>query len=124
MSTATMPKRDLKALHGIPMSIEGEPFVAVPLAILKGLLKPALVANDIPEGSVEAIPFMRAALARNLKAARLEVALTQDQLAGRMKVTQPRISQAEGGLEPVSVAFTKRWLKACGLPEGWKARSR
>jgi len=128
MSTATVARiarRDLKALHGISMSIEGKPFVAIPLAILKELLKPAAnETNEIPEGSVDAIPFMQATLAKNLKAARLEVRLTQDQIAERLKVTQPRISQAEGGHEPVGVAFVKRWLKACGLPEDWKPRSR
>jgi hypothetical protein len=120
----TLPKQEIKALRGIPMKIENHLFVAVPVEILRILLAGGAAAlpppDEIPAGSVEAKPFMIKALALNLRAARMEARLTQEQLAGRMKVSQTRVSLVEGGNEQVSAAFVKRWLKACSLPDGWK----
>jgi DNA-binding XRE family transcriptional regulator len=124
MNASTLSKRDLRAVQGIPMTWEDQPFVAVPLTILKDLLKrpaPGVPSSAVPVGSVDARAFARRAIAGTLKKARATAGLTQADLAKAMRISQARVSQAENGTEPVSVAFVKRWLKACNLPEGWKA---
>jgi transcriptional regulator with XRE-family HTH domain len=63
---------------------------------------------------------MREAIAADLRTARTEAKLTQGQLAERMGLSQTRVSMAESGAEKVSLAFVKRWLGACGLPEDWQ----
>lgn len=124
MRVESIPKHELKAIRGIPMSIENRPFVAVPVDVLRVLLAASAAAGPvlsaIPPGSVEAGPFMRNMIAEDLRAARGEAKLTQGDLALKMKVSQTRVSMAESGAEKVSLAFVKRWLKACGLPEDWK----
>ena len=123
MHNPSLPKRDLKAIRGIPMTLEDKPFVAVPLPILKDLLKGAIPfasAAGVPVGSIDARAFARHTLANNLKKARHQAQMTQVDIAKAMRVSQARISQVESGVEPVSVTFVKRWLKACGLPEDWK----
>jgi len=124
MHTPTLSKRDLRTVRGIPMIWEDQPFVAVPLSILKDLLKRPSAPpqpSGVPIGSVDARAFARTALADTLKKARSSVGMTQAGLAAAMRVSQARISQTESGAEPVSAVFVKRWLKACGLPEDWKA---
>ncbi len=121
----TLSKKAIKALQGIPMTIAERPFVAVPVDVLLGLIKGVATrpSETLPAGSVEATTFAQARIASNLKASRLVAGLTQAEMAGRMGLSQTRISLAERGTVPVSTAFVKRWLSACGLPEDWKARS-
>ena len=122
MHAPTLSKRQLQLVRGIPMTVENQPFVAVPLTILKELLRrpaPDVGAEGIPAGSVDARSFARSALAATLKRARNAASMTQADLAKKMRISQARVSQVEHGLEPVSVAFVKRWLKGCGLPEDW-----
>jgi DNA-binding XRE family transcriptional regulator len=99
-------------------------FVAVPMDVLRKLLASCANAlpdlGEVPAGSVEAGPFMQDLIAADIRAARMESGFTQGQLATRMKVSQTRVSMAESGAEKVSLAFVKRWLSACGLPEDWK----
>jgi len=116
----TMSRKDLKLLRGIPMRIDDQAFVAVPVGVLRTLLASLPEAGVPLEGLVEAGPFMRNLIAGDLRAARTRGGLTQSQLAIRMKVSQTRVSLAERGAEKVGLAFVKRWLHACGLPEDWK----
>jgi hypothetical protein len=120
-----LSKNTLRALQGIPMTIEERPFVAIPVEVLRGLLKgtPIPPSKGLPPGSVEATSYAKASIAKNLKASRLAANLTQAGMAARMGLSQTRISLAERGTVPVSTAFVKRWLSACGFPENWTARA-
>jgi hypothetical protein len=121
-----IPKADLKALQGIPMRIEGRSYIAVPVEVLQSLLARAAAVSGSggpPPGSVEAGSYMRNLIASDLRAARAAAGLTQGQLATRMQLSQTRVDLAEGAARRVSLAFVKRWLAACGLPEDWKPQS-
>ncbi len=76
-------------------------------------------AAGIPDGSVDAIEFGRAALGRTLRAARRHAGLTQEQLAERLNKSQPMISGAESGRVSVSERYVAAVLRACELPPDW-----
>ncbi len=99
-------------------------FNQLPESIQGLLAKSASVpcSDGTPVDVVEAGPYMRNLIATDLRASRAESGLTQGELATKMKVSQTRVSRAEGGAEKVSLAFVKRWLIACGLPEDWKSK--
>ncbi len=72
-------------------------------------------------GAVEAVPFMLKAIGEDLRAAREHAGLTQAQLAKKLGKTQPMVSGAETGSVRVGERYIAAVLKACGLPEDWKA---
>lgn len=74
----------------------------------------------VPAGSVEAVPFARASIGDDLKAARQQAGLTQADLAAKLKKSQPMISGAESGTISVSERYVAAVLKACKLPKDWK----
>jgi ribosome-binding protein aMBF1 (putative translation factor) len=75
----------------------------------------------IPAGSVDAVEFARASLARDLRSAREQAGLTQGELAARLGKSQPMVSGAESGTISVSERYVAAVLKACGLPADWSA---
>jgi predicted XRE-type DNA-binding protein len=61
-----------------------------------------------------ALVELRAALSRTVRTKRLEAALTQAQLAERMKSTQARVAKIEDGSQEVSLDLMFRGLFAVG----------
>lgn len=73
--------------------------------------------------TVDAVAYGRAALARDILAARKAAKLTQAELAKRMNVSQSMVSQAEKNKTAVGERYVVALLKACGLPENWSAQA-
>jgi ribosome-binding protein aMBF1 (putative translation factor) len=96
----------------ICMTIDGTEYVAIPRAEYIRLTG---------GGTVEALPFIQAALGKNLKAAREHAGLTQAELAKKLKKAQATVSLSESGRIQVSEAYVGKVLKICGLPDDWKA---
>src|SRR5882757_7475805 len=90
------------------IEVKGERFVLVPekefrrLANLPALPKPAA------DGSVDAIAYSRASVARDLIMARRQAGLTQAQLAKKAKVRQETISRLETGLQSITEITMKK----------------
>lgn len=57
--------------------------------------------------------------ARRARLAREHSGLSQSELAKRLKVKQPTVSNAERGEMSISQAYLMRVLKACKLPADW-----
>jgi transcriptional regulator with XRE-family HTH domain len=70
---------------------------------------------------VEALPFVRNLIARDMREARLAAGMTQAELAKKLKKSQTFVSGAENGTSRVGERYVLAVLKACGLPEDWKA---
>ena len=73
--------------------------------------------------TVDAVAYGRAALARDILAARKAAKLTQAELAKRMNVSQSMVSQAEKNKTAVGERYVVALLKACGLPDNWSAQA-
>jgi transcriptional regulator with XRE-family HTH domain len=58
------------------------------------------------------VPTPREQLAANLKALRLRAGLTGEQLAGRLRVSQPKISRVETGKSVPTAADIEAWVRA------------
>lgn len=103
------------------LMIDGEEFVVLPKAEYLRLSKKA--GGDAGGGAttIDALDFTRAALGRDLKAARVHAGLTQAELAKKLKKAQTTVSGSESGKIQVSEDYVRKVLKACGLPEDWKA---
>ncbi len=99
------------------MTLDGEEFVLVPRAEY-------LSMTGVLPGTVEAAPFMRSLIAKNLRVAREAAGFTQDQLALKLKKSQPLVSGAETGTVSVGEAYIASVLKACGLPKDWTPPSK
>lgn len=98
--------------------VEYVEYVVIPRAeYLKG-------AGLVPPGSVEASSFVHSLVAGDLRAAREEAGLTQEELAGKLGKSQTLVSHAESGRERVGPRYVEAVLKACGLPKDWKAPKR
>lgn len=69
--------------------------------------------------AVDAATFGRETLGRNLRQARESAGLTQEELAARLRKSQPMVSGAESGRVKVGAAYVKAVLRACGLPNDW-----
>jgi transcriptional regulator with XRE-family HTH domain len=57
------------------------------------------------------VPTPREQLAANLKALRLQAGLTGDQLAGRLRVSQPKVSRIETGKSTPTLAEIEAWAR-------------
>jgi transcriptional regulator with XRE-family HTH domain len=58
------------------------------------------------------VPTPREQLAANLKALRLRAGLTGEQLAGRLRVSQPKVSRIENGKSVPTAADIEAWVRA------------
>jgi len=96
-------------------TIDGEEYVVIPKAKY-------LEMAGVPEGSVDAVEFAHATIARSLVAAREAAGMTQTELAKKLKVSQSMVANAEAGRTKVSERYMARVLKACGLPKKWTPR--
>lgn len=74
-----------------------------------------MISQDI--APVKGRPGVR--IGQNLRAARNHRGLTQKELAARIGRAQTTVSQAESGRIPVSLAYVRDVLKACGCPRNW-----
>jgi ribosome-binding protein aMBF1 (putative translation factor) len=73
----------------------------------------------------QAEAFVRAALGRELRAARERAGLTQEQVAKEVGESYSMISAAELGRSmSVDETYVVAVLKACGLPPDWHLRER
>lgn len=97
------------------MILDGEEYVVIPRAAYEKTMKAKL-----PPGTVDALDFMTAAIAADLRAAREHAGLTQNALAEKLGKSQPMVSGAETGSIAVGEAYVAAVLKACGLPKMWK----
>jgi ribosome-binding protein aMBF1 (putative translation factor) len=95
------------------ITIHGEEFVVIPKIEYDRL-------RGVPEGSVEARPFMAKVIGDDLRRMREAAGLTQVQLAKRMKRSQGFVAGAENGSSRVGERYLQAVLKACGLPEDWQ----
>lgn len=95
-------------------TISGEEFVVLPKRDYDRL-------RGVPDGSVDAIEFARGSIARDLRTMRETAQLTQAQLARKLRKSQAMVSGAENGTVKTGWRYAKTVLKACGLPEDWKA---
>lgn len=77
------------------------------------------------EGSSETLSparqSVRENIGRHLRNARKHAGLTQAELAKKLKKSQAMVSGAENGTVKTGWPYAKAVLKACGLPEDWKA---
>lgn len=105
----------MRDMPATPLKLDGKDYVILPRHEYERLLGKA------PPDAVDAVEAARAAIARDLKAARKHAGLTQGQLAEKLGVGQPMVSGAEGGRISVGEDYVHRVLKACGLPKHWKA---
>jgi transcriptional regulator with XRE-family HTH domain len=96
----------------ITMTINGEPYVAVPRSEYERL------TGAKPEQRDD-VDWARAELGRSLKRAREFVNLSQAELAKKLKRSQTLISRAESGDMKVSSRYVADVLRACGLPQTW-----
>ncbi len=71
---------------------------------------------------VDAQAFVQDSVAKDLRAARESVGLTQAELAARLRKSQTMVSQAESGTARVSERYVRSVLAACGLPDDWNAK--
>lgn len=66
-----------------------------------------------------AAPFADAS--RSLESARQHAGLSHAELAAKLGTTELRVADLETGLWHVSEAYALSVLRACGLPDDWKA---
>lgn len=100
--------------------IDGEAYVAIPEKDYVRMTG----KSDPHEGAVDAVAFTRKAIGDDLRAAREAAGLTQQQLAKKLRKTQPMVSGAETGAVRVGLKYVQAVLRACGLPDDWKAPPR
>jgi ribosome-binding protein aMBF1 (putative translation factor) len=78
------------------------------------------LVQDSPAAPLkDAREAVRAVLGTRLREARKQAGLSQSELARRMKVSQPMVAAVESGRARIGADYTKRLLKACGLPANW-----
>ena len=80
-----------------------------------------LVGKATKVGLTPARRSVRTAIGTDLRKARELAGLTQAELAKKLKKSQAMISGAENGTIKTGWPYASAVLKACGLPEDWKA---
>ena len=100
------------------LMIDNVAFVVVPKAEWLRLLGKAA-----PEALSPARQSVRESIGRDLRKAREAAGLTQAELAKKLRKSQAMVSGAENGTVKTGWPYAKAVLKACGLPEDWKAPS-
>ena len=92
------------------IELQGERFVLMPEKEFRQLVHLPVLPAPRPDGSVDAVAYARASVARDLILARRKTGLTQGQLAKSAKVRQETISRLESGLHTITEAtMTKLW---------------
>lgn len=81
-----------------------------------------LTGQAAPETLSPARQSVRDGIARDLRKAREHAGLTQAELAAKLKKSQAMVRGAENGTVKTGWPYAKAVLKACGLPEDWKAQ--
>ena len=79
--------------------------------------------DELPPGYVEAAPFLRALIARDMLAAREHAGLTPDELAAALGTSAEHIRGTESGEVVPSEEHIASVLAACGLPADWTGQS-
>ncbi len=93
------------------IEVKGERFVLVPEAEYQRLANlPALPKANV-DGTVDAIAYARASVARDLILARRDAGLTQTQLAKAAKVRPETVSRLESGLQTITESTMKKLWK-------------
>ncbi len=69
---------------------------------------------------VDAAAYAQQTIAGRLKAARKYAAMSQAELAAKLKVGPAHVSNCEAGRERIGERMIVRWLAVCGLPTNWK----
>jgi len=82
----------------------------------------AKIEQRYPE-AVEALPYARASIARELLGARREAGLTPERLAARVGKSANFVLESEAGRAEVTERYFFALWRACRLPAGWKAPS-
>jgi ribosome-binding protein aMBF1 (putative translation factor) len=90
------------------IEIKGERFVLVPEAAFRRFVEVPPLPEPATDGSVDAIAYARASVARDLVVARRKAGLTQAQLARLAKVRQETVSRLESGLQTITEATMKK----------------
>ena len=104
----------LKAEGVATLEIHGEEFVLLPRIEYDRL-------RGVPADGVDAVGFGMQSLGRSLRLAREEAGLTQAELAKKLRRSQSLVSSAETGTVRIGQRYVLSVLKACKLPEDWKA---
>lgn len=90
-------------------------YVVVPIQFVREALAGKPTRNFAAE-------YVRSALGRDLRAARMAAGFTQAELAKRIKKGQSTVSMSEKGQIRVSSAYVRSVLRACRVPKDWSAR--
>ncbi len=90
------------------IEVKGERFVLVPEEEFRRLAELPELPKPAADGSVDAIAYGRASVARDLIMARRRTGLTQSQLAKAAKVRQETVSRLESGLQTITEATMKK----------------
>lgn len=77
--------------------------------------------SSLRGGRNYAADLLRWGIAEDLKAARRHAGLTQKELAAAIGRTQSAVSGSESGAIRVASAYVEAVLRACDLPDDWKA---
>jgi DNA-binding XRE family transcriptional regulator len=93
------------------IEVKGERFVLVPEKEFRRLTQVPALPEPAADGTVDAIAYARASVARDLILARRKAGLTQDQLARTAKVRPETISRLESGLQTITEATMKKLLR-------------
>jgi len=93
------------------IEVKGERFVLVPEAEFRRMADLPRLPEPAADGSVDAIAYARASVARDLILARRKAGLTQAQLAKAAKVRQETVSRLESAMQTITEATMKRLWK-------------
>ncbi len=80
-----------------------------------------LAGEAVPGTLSPARRSVRESIGRDLRKAREAAGLTQVELAQKLGKSQAMVSGAESGSVKTAWPYAKAVLKACGLPEDWRA---
>lgn len=90
------------------IEVKGERFVLVPEAEFRRMAELPALPEPAADGTVDAIAYARASVARDLILARRKAGMTQVQLARSAKVRQETVSRLESGLQTITEATMKK----------------
>jgi len=90
------------------IEVKGERFVLVPEKEYRRMEGVPALPEPAADGTVDAIAYARASVARDLILARRKAGMTQAQLAKSAKVRQETISRLESGLQTITEATMRK----------------
>jgi ribosome-binding protein aMBF1 (putative translation factor) len=97
------------------LKLGGKTYVILPKADYLKLRK-----GETPPKTVDAVEYARASIGADLRAARENAGLSQNDLAEKLGKSQTLVARAEAGAVSVGEKYIASVLKACGLPKKWK----